>query len=130
MRVNSPSYKYFSLILIGYSRSLHWPFGGWQCENYWISCHELVTATAIKEPWSLLRVIYRVTTHARRDIAALLYFHFECKIPRPPSPCCSICRMHACVYQRKELAKHETAKHVADGRWCFELVDSYVGQVH
>ena len=131
--VHQVTEKHFSLILIG-SLSILETFtghlvGGWQCANYWISCHKLVTATAIKERWSLQRVIHQATTHARRDIAALLYLHFECKIPRPHSPCCSICRMHASVYRRKELAKHEMDKHVADGRWCFELVDSYVGQV-
>jgi len=83
---------------------------------------KLVTATAISEPWPLLLFIYQATTHARRNIGALLYLHFECKIPRPPSPRCNFCRMQACVYRRKELAKHETEKHVADGRWCFEVV--------
>lgn len=66
-----------------YSRNLRWPFDGWQWANHRISRHKLVTATAIKEPWPLLRVIYQATTHARRHIAALLYFHFEWKIPRP-----------------------------------------------
>jgi hypothetical protein len=33
-----------------YSRKLHWPFGGWQCANHWISWHKVVTDTTIKEP--------------------------------------------------------------------------------